>query len=80
MYGCNLTREQYDAINRLFSSLDHHSSVSGVKLGSIVTGRGQKFLTVEFLSGRGNRAFHVDTNGDSAPVEADGFSSDLVRS
>lgn len=73
--SANLTREQFDAINRLFSSLDHRSSISGVKLFSTGTSHGREggsltwYLGVEFLSGRGNRAFHIDKEGNSAPIE-----------
>lgn len=78
MYGMNLTRAEFDALDRLFSSLDKRSSISGVKFSTVVTARGGSFKRVEFLSGFGNRAFDLDANGDSAPVEADGL-SDLTR-
>jgi hypothetical protein len=72
--SANLSREQFDALYRLFSSLDKPSSISGVKLFS--TGVSDRpggaltwYLGVEFLSGHGNRAFHVDKDGTSAPIE-----------
>jgi len=84
MGAITLNREQYDALGRLFSSLGSPTSVSGVKLGTLVVSHGpftsQKFLTVEFLSGFGNRGFHVDQDGNSAPVDRnDDSMSDLIR-
>jgi len=82
MYGAvSLTRAQFDALDRLFNSLDHRSSISGVKIGTLMTnhrGVAEFYRVVTFESGRGNRAFHVDEDGNSAPVDGP-HTSELVR-
>lgn len=73
--SANLSREQFDTLCSLRARLDvPSSSISGVKLFSTGTSHGKEFgaltwyLGVEFLSGYGNRAFHIAKDGTSAPI------------
>jgi hypothetical protein len=71
----SITRPQFDALYRLFESLDRRSSISGVSFStskwSDTPGGAlnNELLRVEFLSGHGNRGFHIDREGNSAPIE-----------
>jgi len=74
MYGAvRLTTEQYHALDRLYSSLNHRTSVSEVVIGTLMINRmgvGEWYATAEFRSGHGNRKFHIAADGTSCPADS----------
>lgn len=65
-----LTIGQYHALDRIYQSIENHTSISSVTIAKQddIFAEHAQYVRVEFSSGWGNRMFDIDLAGNSEPV------------